>query len=388
VLKTQAVSKLTEILARKPEIGGPAKGGNRRIQKLEKMEKNYKKLEFELDAEKKKHHTAITKHQSEHYELSCKLEELMEQAKKYELDLDSRDMNIEQLQEKNSGLEKQMKMLQALVPDSGPGPEIPSMFKLEGWLSIPERKGKKKIDWKRQYVVVSARKILFYKNDADKKSSAPTMTLDISKLYHVRPVTQSDILRAEARDIPKIFQILYENEAEMKVKEPEETEDDKPGSMVIPHKGHPFTICYYHTPVNCNVCQKPMWNVFNPPPALECPRCHMKCHKEHVDMETDTITVCKVDQPMPAKDLLVMAETVELQQQWVENLSKKIVRRETNAKKKADQPNPTTISRTSSQSAKKKDKSSNAASRSVSVTSTHSIGSDSAPSPNKDAKDV
>lgn len=28
-----------------------------------------------------------------------------------------------------------------------------------------------------------------------------------SKLYHVRPVNQSDILRAEAKDIPKIFQV-------------------------------------------------------------------------------------------------------------------------------------------------------------------------------------
>ena len=52
------------------------------------------------------------------------------------------------------------------------------IFKLEGWLSIPERRGKKKIDWKRQYVVVSARKILFYKSDAE-KSAAPSMTLDI-----------------------------------------------------------------------------------------------------------------------------------------------------------------------------------------------------------------
>ena len=49
VMKTQAVNKLAEIVQRKPEVGS-TKGNNRRLQKLEKMEKNYKKLEFELEA--------------------------------------------------------------------------------------------------------------------------------------------------------------------------------------------------------------------------------------------------------------------------------------------------------------------------------------------------
>ena len=33
-----------------------------------------------------------------------------------------------------------------------------------------------------------------------------------SKLYHVRPVTQGDVIRADAKDIPRIFQILYAGE--------------------------------------------------------------------------------------------------------------------------------------------------------------------------------
>ena len=60
--------------------------------------------------------------------------------------MDSRDMNIEQLQEKNTGLEKQIKMLQALVPDTGPGPEIPSKpwslkFKLLSSVPLKHYKG-------------------------------------------------------------------------------------------------------------------------------------------------------------------------------------------------------------------------------------------------------
>lgn len=56
-------------------------------------------------------------------------------------------------------------------------------FKLEGWLWIPEKnkkeRKKKVMEWKKQYVVVSSRKIFFYKSDLDKKSGQPVMILDI-----------------------------------------------------------------------------------------------------------------------------------------------------------------------------------------------------------------
>lgn len=384
MMKTQAVNKLAEIVQRKDMTSRGKPNNSNTV----KRGKDYKKLEFELKAEQQKYTHAISKHQNEVYELRNKNDTIAEQARRFEMDLDARDMNIEQLNEKVNGLEKQIKVLQTLVPNSEGNLQTinSSIFKLEGWLSIPEKRNKKRIEWKKQYVVVSAKKILFYKSDADKKTNAPAMTLDISKLYHVRPVTQSDILRAETKDIPKIFQILYENEAETRLRTPEENadkdqfEDNKPGAIIIPYKGHPFTICHYHTPVNCAVCPRTMWNVFNPPPALECPRCHLKCHKEHVDHEQENITECRVDLTT-AKDLLVMANTEEEQDQWVENLSKKIVRRETQGKKKAE-PSATTISRTASQSstkAKSKDKS---PLRSVSMSSTHSVSSsDSCQSP-------
>ena len=53
-------------------------------------------------------------------------------------------------------------------------------FKLEGWLSIPEKKNKRRHDWKRQYVVVSYRKIFFCNTAEDKTASKPSVILDIS----------------------------------------------------------------------------------------------------------------------------------------------------------------------------------------------------------------
>lgn len=51
--------------------------------------------------------------------------------------------------------------------------------RLEGWLSVPEKQNIKKYGWRRQYVVVSSRKILFYASDVDIQRAQPLLILDI-----------------------------------------------------------------------------------------------------------------------------------------------------------------------------------------------------------------
>ena len=88
------------------------------------------------------------------------------------------------------------------------------------------------------------------------------------------------------------FQILYANEGESK----KEGEDPLPSgekSSYICHKGHEFIPTIYHFPTNCEACTKPLWNMFKPPPALECRRCHIKCHKDHMDKKEEIIAPCK-----------------------------------------------------------------------------------------------
>ncbi|TNN26794.1 Rho-associated protein kinase 2 [Liparis tanakae] len=153
------------------------------------------------------------------------------------------------------------------------------------------------------------------------------MVLDIDKLFHVRPVTQTDVYRADAKEIPRIFQILYANEGECK-KEPEfpvEPLAIGEKSSYICHKGHEFIPTLYHFPANCEACTKPLWNMFKPPPALECRRCHIKCHKDHMDKKEEIIAPCKVNYDVSsAKNLLLLALTQEEQQKWVSRLVKKI----------------------------------------------------------------
>merc|ERR1712203_88303 len=70
---------------------------------------------------------------------------------------------------------------------------------------------------------------------------------------------------------------------------------------------------------------------------MECKRCRVKFHKEHVissvssgdsntaNYSADVVAPCKVSyDPTTAKEMLLMAPTVEEQQQWVGKLLKKI----------------------------------------------------------------
>ncbi|XP_077587614.1 rho-associated protein kinase 2 [Stigmatopora nigra] len=324
-LKTQAVNKLAEILNRKEMRVGSSRRGN--DTDMRRKEKENRKLQLELRSEKEKLNSTIIKYQREINEMQAQLADESQMRIELQMALDSKDSDIEQLRNLLQSLSVQS-MDSASI---GSGPEFDTddaltETRLEGWLSLPVR-NTKKFGWEKKYVVVSSKKILFYKSEQDKEQSIPYMVLDIDKLFHVRPVTQTDVYRADAKDIPRIFQILYANEGESK-KEPEFPVEPLPmgeKSSYICHKGHEFIPTLYHFPTNCEACTKPLWNMFKPPPALECRRCHIKCHKDHMDKKEEIIAPCKVNYDVStAKTLLLLAISQEEQQKWVSRLVKKI----------------------------------------------------------------
>ncbi|XP_054652801.1 rho-associated protein kinase 2 isoform X2 [Dunckerocampus dactyliophorus] len=325
-LKTQAVNKLAEIMNRKEVRGGSSRRGN--DTDMRRKEKENRKLQLELRSEKEKLNSTIIKYQREINEMQAQLADESQMRIELQMALDSKDSDIEQLRNLLQSLSVQS--MDSASISSGPEFEADDAFtetRLEGWLSLPVRNNTKKFGWEKKYVVVSSKKILFYKSEQDKEQSIPYMVLDIDKLFHVRPVTQTDVYRADAKEIPRIFQILYANEGESK-KEPEFPVEPLPigeKTSYICHKGHEFIPTLYHFPTNCEACTKPLWNMFKPPPALECRRCHIKCHKDHMDKKEEIIAPCKVNYDVStAKNLLLLATSQEEQKKWVSRLVKKI----------------------------------------------------------------
>ncbi|NXI72298.1 ROCK2 kinase, partial [Anseranas semipalmata] len=378
-LKTQAVNKLAEIMNRK----GPVKRGA--DTDVRRKEKENRKLHMELKSEREKLTQMMIKYQKEINEMQAQIAEESQIRIELQMTLDSKDSDIEQLrsqlQSLHIGLDNSSigsgpgdaeaddgfpvhitqshtvesmsftyqhsstsvsiatkpsssRMLLDSDSDSEEEPlscshsptEVDSPeSRLEGWLSLPVRNNTKKFGWVKKYVIVSSKKILFYDSEQDKEQSNPYMVLDIDKLFHVRPVTQTDVYRADAKEIPRIFQILYANEGESKKEQEFPVEPMGEKSNYICHKGHEFIPTLYHFPTNCEACMKPLWHMFKPPPALECRRCHIKCHKDHMDKKEEIIAPCKVYYDIStAKNLLLLANSTEEQQKWVSRLVKKI----------------------------------------------------------------
>ncbi|XP_047668870.1 rho-associated protein kinase 2 isoform X4 [Tachysurus fulvidraco] len=323
-LKTQAVNKLAEIMNRKEVRGNGSRRGN--DTDVKRKEKENRKLQLELRSEREKLNSSIIKYQREINEMQAQLAEESVMRVELQMALDSKDSDIEQLRSLLNSIN--VHSLESASMSSGPEFDTDESLpetRLEGWLSLPVRNNTKRFGWERKYVVVSSKKILFYNSEQDKELSNPYMVLDIDKLFHVRSVTQTDVYRADAKEIPRIFQILYANEGESKKEQEVEPLPIGEKSSYICHKGHEFIPTLYHFPTNCEACTKPLWNMFKPPPALECRRCHIKCHKDHMDKKEEVIAPCKVNYDVStAKNLLLLASSQEEQQKWVSRLVKKI----------------------------------------------------------------
>ncbi|KFR06409.1 Rho-associated protein kinase 1, partial [Opisthocomus hoazin] len=330
-LKTQAVNKLAEIMNRK-DFKIDRKKAN--MQDLRKKEKENRKLQLELNQEKEKFNQMVVKYQKEVNEMQAQLAEESTYRNELQMQLDSKESDIEQLRRKILDLQQGMDSTSVASLQSDETDGNLSESRLEGWLSIPNKGNIKRHGWKKQiqmdfffffFLVVFIKKILFYNDEKDKDQSNPSMVLDIDKLFHVRPVTQGDVYRAETEEIPKIFQILYANEGECRKDLEVEPVQPAEKTNFLNHKGHEFIPTLYHFPANCEACAKPLWHVFKPPAALECRRCHVKCHRDHLDKKEELIAPCKVSYDVTsARDMLLLASCQDEQKKWVTHLVKKI----------------------------------------------------------------
>uniref|UniRef100_UPI00358F7BE9 rho-associated protein kinase 2-like n=1 Tax=Myxine glutinosa TaxID=7769 RepID=UPI00358F7BE9 len=323
-LKTQAVYKLAEVMNRK-DIRQDRRQAS--ATDLRRKDKENRKLQLELRQEREKYGQMVAKYQRELGDVQAQYQEEMQKVLELQMALDSRDSDMEQLRAQLRTIQAALEA-QALTGSHGDITDgaittlaITDDMRLEGWLSLPNKSNFRRYGWKKQFVVVSSKKIIFYNDEQDREQANPSMVLDLDKLFHVRAVTQGDVYRADAKDIPQIFQILYANEGESR----REQEPEVAGSTGLPHRGHEFIPTLYHFPTSCDACTKPLWNVFKPPAALECQRCHFKCHRDHMDRAEEAVAACRVTFDMAsAKVLLLLASSPEEQKKWVNCLFKRV----------------------------------------------------------------
>lgn len=324
--KDQAINKLAEMMMRKDLQPKP---GSKKVSvdELRKKEKECRRLKHELTTEKEKFNHMVAKNQSDLQNLQATLYEESQARLKLSMELDTKESEVENLQMKITHLN-----IDAESISSGTETEVgDTEASLEGWLQTPSKQNIRRHGWKKLYIVVSKRKIIFFNSEQDKQNSDPSLILDLNKVFHVRSVTQGDVIRADAKEIPRIFQVLYAGEGESRKPDENATppvlgeigDRDKVSTIIM--KGHEFVAISFHMPASCESCTKPLWAPFRPPPAVECRRCRIKLHRDHTSGAGESVTPCKVSyDPTTAKEMLLMAPTLEEQQFWVARLLKKI----------------------------------------------------------------
>jgi Rho-associated protein kinase 2 len=286
-----------------------------------------RRLKHELETEKEKFNQMVAKYQADLQNLQATLYEESQARLKLSMELDTKESEVENLQMKITHLNIDA---ESISRGTGTDMDGDAETSLKGWLHTPSKQNIRRHGWKKLYIVVSSRKIIFFNSETDKQNSDPSLILDLNKVFHVRSVTQGDVIRADAKEIPRIFQVLYAGEGESR--KPDEnatppvmnTDAEKIQSTIV-MKGHEFVQISFHMPASCESCTKPLWAPFRPPPAVECRRCRIKLHKDHTSGNGESVVPCKVSyDPTTAKEMLLMAPTVEEQQFWVARLLKRI----------------------------------------------------------------
>ncbi|KRZ58163.1 Rho-associated protein kinase [Trichinella nativa] len=320
----QAIDKLTEVMQKKSTQN---KKGYR-ADELKRKDKEFKKLQQDVQQEKRKYDEMVAMYQKEMSDLQATLYEEGQAKERLLIELECKEEELELLQQKLHMLLSETCSVDsaslAEVVDFNNG-ESCADARLESGVWIPHGVTTKKKGWRKHFAVLSSRKIFIYNNEADKQNpSNAIIILDIEKFYHVRHVTNADVRFAEEKEIPRIFQIIYAGEGESRLAgEVQPQSVDVTKEDVMSHKGHDFIAISFHSPTSCDICSKQLWNVLKPPPALECKRCHVKIHKDHLEKHDRDVAPCRVNyDPMLARDLLLMVSSADQCKVWVNRIRK------------------------------------------------------------------
>merc|ERR1711936_1331158 len=173
--KDQAINKLAEMMMRKDLQPKP---GQKKVsmEELRKKEKECRRLKHELQTEKEKFNHMVAKNQSDLQNLQATLYEESQARLKLSMELDTKESEVENLQMKLTHINLDAESISSVGTETELGDTEAS---LEGWLQTPSKQNIRRHGWKKLYIVVSKRKIIFFNSEQDKQNSEPTLILDL-----------------------------------------------------------------------------------------------------------------------------------------------------------------------------------------------------------------
>jgi chromosome segregation ATPase len=325
MLKKEAIVKLEQVLYSRTPL--TAKAQKERRVDVERKEKEIKKLKFELKKESDRNRDISVGFQKEMYEFSIKLEEEQQLRQDLQVELMMRQKEIE-------GLRQMMHLQMTNGPldlglQGGEGMFSPISEQETGWVSIPAGTNPRKHGWKKVFAVLDfhrRRFALFSKEEASDTGEKPLYHFDFSQIYHVRSLQRGEHEdnRIKPQDTLRVIQLSYVSSGESMGSNASlplalEVTQEK----TIPYKQHSFVELSHYSSSICDICNKAFpWIVVGSKVPVECKRCHLKSHREHLDEKgDDKLTPC-VHGEKEVKKLLILAGKDEDRDSWMDRLSK------------------------------------------------------------------
>ena len=184
LLKQQAVNKLAEIMNRKDFNKKDRRAENKATSaELRKKEKENRRLQQDLTTERENFNQMMAKYTKDLQDLQAMLYEESQTRLKLSMELDTKESDLETLQNKLAHINLDTASLSSGTGDFGEplgleGP-LTGDHGLEGWLQIPSRQNIRRHGWKKLYVIVSSKKIIFFNSEVERQNADPTLIIDL-----------------------------------------------------------------------------------------------------------------------------------------------------------------------------------------------------------------
>ncbi|CAL8101489.1 unnamed protein product [Calicophoron daubneyi] len=193
-------------------------------------------------------------------------------------------------------------------------------------------RGRNKLTWLPKYAVLKAFVLAFYVSRGDKELGAgPVEEIPLCQVMHVREATELDLIHAKKEDVIRTIQVFYHQEDTPTCNANGDTLSVDPNTSMVSVRtvssgsgsnqtdirwlDHVFHPMRFRSNTLCDYCNRPCSDILSPPPALQCIKCRMCVHLEHVDKHQKFASCVKSAQVrylrMPSKEKKV---------QWIQHL--------------------------------------------------------------------
>ena len=96
------------------------------------------------------------------------------------MELDTKESELESLQNKFAHINIDTASLSSGTGGDQDNWESGGMeINLEGWLQVPSKQNIRRHGWKKLFVIVSSKKIIFFNSEAERQNADPTLILDL-----------------------------------------------------------------------------------------------------------------------------------------------------------------------------------------------------------------